>query len=161
MLYRVQGEIRLDMECQDPGPHRTLPYDTLMLLKPVLQHGAISLQPEEWNGFTIDDIVREIIFRILRFPKSNGCEECHAVRGEHKNVEKIEPQISSFMFSNAWSSKLSTHKRAELTDRPHPAARSPTQDTMCKNQHLRRLQVCGTRLERVDSQFPAFKWLSN
>ena len=36
MLYRVQGEVCLDMECQDPRPHRTLPYGTLMHLKPVL-----------------------------------------------------------------------------------------------------------------------------
>ena len=56
MLYRVQGEVRLDMECQGPGPHRTLPCGTLMLLKPVLKHESISLQREEWNDFTIDDI---------------------------------------------------------------------------------------------------------
>ena len=53
ILYRVQGEVRLDMECQGPRPHRTLPYGTLMLLKPVLQHGSISLQREEWNDLRL------------------------------------------------------------------------------------------------------------
>ena len=62
MLYRVQGEVRLGMECQGPGPHHTLPYGSLILLKPVLQQEAISLQPEEWSGFTIDDIQYAISF---------------------------------------------------------------------------------------------------
>ena len=56
MLCQVQGEVRLDMECPRPSHHRTLPYGTLMLSKPVLQRGAISVQPEEWNNSMIDDI---------------------------------------------------------------------------------------------------------
>ena len=56
MLYRVQGEVCLDMEYQGSCPHRTLPYGTLMHSKPVLQYGSISSQREEWNDFRMDDI---------------------------------------------------------------------------------------------------------
>ena len=54
MLDRFQGEVRLDMECQGPRSYHTLPYGTLMLLRPVLQYRPTSLQ-REGNDFTIDE----------------------------------------------------------------------------------------------------------